>query len=69
LTTTSGLGYVPTGLAADRSGNYVLAIANGGGPDMTMYSYDSTTVGKLDVAASTSTGADPTNPTAIAATH
>jgi 6-phosphogluconolactonase len=69
LYTTSGLGYVPTGLTTDRSGNYLLAIANGGGPDMTMYGYDSSTVGKLDEAASTSTGADPTNPTAIAATH
>jgi 6-phosphogluconolactonase len=69
LYTTSGLGYVPTGLAVDRSGDYLLAIANGGGPDMTMYSYDSATAGKLDEAASTSTGADPTNPTAIATTH
>jgi 6-phosphogluconolactonase (cycloisomerase 2 family) len=69
LYTTSGLGYVPTGLAVDRSGDYLLAIANGGGPDMTMYSYDSATAGKLDEAASTSTGADPTSPTSIAATH
>jgi 6-phosphogluconolactonase (cycloisomerase 2 family) len=69
LYTTSGLGYVPTGLAVDRSGDYLLAIANGGGPDLTMYSYDATTVGKLDVAASTATGSDPTAAVAIAATH
>jgi 6-phosphogluconolactonase len=69
LYTTSGLAYAPTGLAVDRSGDYLLAIANGGGPDMTMYSYDSTTTGKLDEAASNPTGTDPTNPVAIATTH
>jgi 6-phosphogluconolactonase (cycloisomerase 2 family) len=61
--------YAPTGLAVDHSGDFLLAIANSGGPDLTMYSYDATTTGKLDEAASTSTGSDPTNPVAIAATH
>jgi 6-phosphogluconolactonase len=62
-------GYAPTGLAVDRSGDYLLAISNSGGPDLTMYSYDASTAGKLDEAASTATGSDPTGAVAIAATH
>lgn len=54
------------GLAADRSGDYLLAIANTGNPNLTMFSYDATTTGQLDEAASTATG---TNPVAIAVTH
>ena len=45
------------------------AIANGGSPDLTMYSFDSTTSGKLDTAAAATTGTDPTGAIAIAATH
>jgi 6-phosphogluconolactonase (cycloisomerase 2 family) len=62
-------GYAPTGLAVDRSGDYLLAISNTGNPDLTIYSYDATTAGKLDEAASTATGSDPTGAFAIAATH
>jgi 6-phosphogluconolactonase (cycloisomerase 2 family) len=53
----------------DNSGDYLLAAANGGSSDLTMYSYDSTTTGKLDLSAATATGTDPTGPVAIAATH
>ncbi len=58
-----------TALAVDNSGDYLLAASNGGSPDLTMYSFDTTTVGKLDFATSIATGTDPTNPVAIAATH
>jgi DNA-binding beta-propeller fold protein YncE len=57
------------GLAVDNSGKYLLAIAGGGSPDLAMYSYDSTTSGKLDLAAVLPTGSDPTGPVAIAVTH
>jgi len=58
-----------TALAADKSGSYLLAASAGGSPDLTMYSFDSGTAGKLDFATSISTGTDPTGPVAIAATH
>jgi 6-phosphogluconolactonase (cycloisomerase 2 family) len=70
LTTLSGSPYpsgtAVTALAVDNSKNYLLAAANGGSSDLTMYSYDSTTTGKLDLSAATATG---TGPVAIAATH
>ena len=66
-----GFGYAPTGLSVDRSGDYLFAVTSGGSPDMTMYSYDSTTLGKLDEAASTATGngTEPAGVVAVAATH
>ena len=56
-------------LAIDNSGNYLLAAAQGGAPDLTLYSFDATTSGKLNLGASTATGADPTQAVAVAATH
>ena len=58
-----------TALALDNSGNYLSAAAQGGSPDLTLYSFDATTAGKLDLAASTATGVDPAQAIAIAATH
>jgi 6-phosphogluconolactonase len=57
-----------TSLARDKSGSYVLAAASGGSPDLTMYSFDTTTLGKLDSVATTSTGTDPTGAVAVVAT-
>lgn len=62
-------GSAVAGLVADRSGSYLLAIANGGTPDLALYSFDTTTTGKLDLAANIATGVDPTGPDALAATH
>jgi 6-phosphogluconolactonase len=58
-------------LAIDNSGNYLFSISSSitGGYDISMYSYDSTTVGKLDVVTSMTTGIDPAGAVAIAATH
>lgn len=56
-------------LAVDKSGKYLAAAAAGGSPDLTLYSFDSTTAGKLDFATSSTTGTDPTGAVAIAATH
>ncbi|WP_188554021.1 lactonase family protein [Edaphobacter dinghuensis] len=64
---TSGL--LVTSLGTDSSGDYLLAAANGGSPDLSMYSYDTTTPGKLDLATSTATGTDPTGAIAVALTH
>jgi 6-phosphogluconolactonase (cycloisomerase 2 family) len=59
----------PTALVIDKTGKYLLAISNAGKPDLTLYSFDSTTTGKLNLVTSSSTGTDPTGPIAIAATH
>jgi 6-phosphogluconolactonase len=59
----------PRAIAIDNSGNYLLSISNTGSPDLAMFSYDSTSTGKLDLATSIATGADPTGPVAFATTH
>ncbi len=58
-----------TAIGVDSSGKYLLAAANGGSPDLTMYSFDTTTPGKLVSATSIATDTDPANPVAIALTH
>lgn len=73
LTTLSGSPYSngsePSSLVADKSGSYLLSGSHGGSPDLTIYSFDSTVTGKLDNAASTATGSDPTGVIGIAVTH
>jgi 6-phosphogluconolactonase len=56
---TSGTGV--SALGRDNSGKYVLATAVGGSPDVQMYSFDSTTPGKLDTSGTALTG-DPYEP-------
>ena len=58
-----------TSLARDNSKTYILAAAFNGGPDLTMYSFDATTPGKLDSAATAATGVDPTGATLVVTTH
>ncbi|WP_348268361.1 beta-propeller fold lactonase family protein [Edaphobacter paludis] len=62
-------GKLVTSLGMDSTGNYLLAAAFGGGPDLSMYSFDTTTPGKLILATSTTTGTDPTGAIAVALTH
>jgi 6-phosphogluconolactonase len=62
-------GALVTSLGIDTSGKYLLAAAFGGGPDLSMYSFDTATPGKLVLATSTATGTDPTGAVAIALTH
>ena len=62
-------GSLVTSLATDNSGSYLLAVANGGSPDLTMYSFDSSTAGKLDTETSVTTGTDPTGAILVVATH
>jgi 6-phosphogluconolactonase len=56
-------------LAVDNSGDYLLSASNSGSPDLAMFSYDSTSTGKLDLATSVAAGSDPAGAVAIAATH
>jgi 6-phosphogluconolactonase (cycloisomerase 2 family) len=63
----SGAGVQALGL--DATGKFLLAIAVGGGPDLTMYSFDVPVPGKLDPATSVATGVDPAGAVALALTH
>jgi 6-phosphogluconolactonase len=56
-------------LGIDSTGLYLLAAAVGGSPDLTMYSFDATTPGKLDPAASAATDTDPAGAIAVALSH
>jgi len=56
-------------LGIDRTGKYMLAASVGGLPDLTMYSFDITTPGKLDPATSIATDTDPAGAIAVALTH
>ena len=73
LTPLSGSPYTSgslvTSIGIDSTGTYLLAAANGGSPDLSMYSFDATTPGKLVLATSVATGTDPTGAVAIALTH
>jgi 6-phosphogluconolactonase (cycloisomerase 2 family) len=66
---SSHLGTSPRAMAVDNSGDYLLSANYGGGPDLTMYSFDQGTAGALDYSTTATTGTDPTGPVAIAATH
>jgi 6-phosphogluconolactonase len=59
----------PSALAIDNSGNYLLSLSSNGAPGLSMYSYDATTPGNLDLVTSTSTGIDTAGAIAIATTH
>ncbi|MEO6909729.1 MAG: beta-propeller fold lactonase family protein [Edaphobacter sp.] len=61
-------GVLVTSLGVDSSGKYLLAAA-GGNPDLSMYSFDTVTPGKLIPATSTATGTAPTGAIAVVLTH
>jgi 6-phosphogluconolactonase len=67
-------GQLPTALVNDNSKKYVAVInsganGSGGNNDLQIFKFDATTDGKLDPVATATTGTDPTNPGAIAASH
>ena len=67
-------GQLPIAMVNDNSKQYVAVInlgSNGsnGNSDMQLFKFDATTAGKLDPIATATTGTDPTNPRAIAASH
>ena len=73
LTPLSGSPYaagtLATALARDNSGKYLIAASFGGSSDLTMYSFDTSTGGKLDKVATAASGTDPAGTIALAATH
>jgi hypothetical protein len=60
-------GTSPAGLAEDSTGSVVLLVNSGGTPDLDVYSFDTTTAGKLDSELTAATGTDPVGALAIAA--
>jgi 6-phosphogluconolactonase len=67
-------GQLPIAFANDNSKKYLAVInsganGSGGNSDVQLFKFDATTDGKLDPVATATTGTDPTNPQAIAATH
>jgi len=58
-------------LALDKTGDYLLGAAGGGSPDLTVYSFDSSSAGKLDTSNtySTGNGTEPADAIALAMTH
>jgi 6-phosphogluconolactonase len=73
LTPLSGSPYLSgstvQSIGVDATNKYLLAAAVGGGPDLTMYSFDATVPGKLDSATSVASGVDPAGAVALALTH
>jgi 6-phosphogluconolactonase (cycloisomerase 2 family) len=64
---TVSAGIQPYDLAEDSSGNFVLAVSEGGNPDLEAYIFDATTAGQLDSVITSVTGSDPTQAVAVAA--
>jgi 6-phosphogluconolactonase len=62
-------GTVPIAMVNDNSKQFVAVINNGGSSDMQLFKFDATTDGKLDPVSTATTGTDPTQPAAIAASH
>lgn len=69
LGSTFTVGTNPVALAEDDQGAFVLAVDFGGSPDLKGYTFDTTNAGYLDAVISSSTGTDPVEASAIAATH
>jgi len=67
LAATASAGVSPTGIAEDSTGSVVLLVNSGGTPDLDVYTFDTTTAGKLDYALSFATGTDPVGALGIAA--
>ena len=64
---TVSAGPQTSGLAVDSTGAYLLAVNYGGNPDLSTFTFDSTTAGQLDAGPTSTTGTDPTGALAIVA--
>lgn len=62
-------GTLPELMVEDKTDAYIAVICAGGGPDLQIFKFDATTAGALDSVTSAKTGTDPTEATALAATH
>lgn len=64
---TIAAGASTVGLAEDSTSTYVLAVNSGGNPDLSTYTFDATTAGKLVASVTAKTGSDPVTATAVVA--
>jgi hypothetical protein len=64
---TIAAGVSTAGLAEDSTGTYLLAVNASGTPDLSAFTFDTKTAGKLVAYATASTGSDPVQPVAITA--
>jgi 6-phosphogluconolactonase (cycloisomerase 2 family) len=58
-------GTTPNAMSLDSTGQYLFVVNSGGSPDLQVFSFDSTTAGKLDSVTSVATGTDPTGAVAL----
>jgi DNA-binding beta-propeller fold protein YncE len=60
----------PFAMVEDSTKTYVLTLGSGNNPDLWVYTFDTASVGTLDVASTLSTGTtDPSGAVALAITH
>ena len=69
LSTTFNAGTNPEAKVQDNSGSYLLAVNYGGNPDLSGYTFSTTSAGALVSSLSSATGSDPVLASAIAAAH
>ena len=67
LVNTIAAGDATIGLAEDSTSTFLLALNSGGNPDLSTYTFDTRTAGKLDASITAATGTDPVQAVAIAA--
>jgi 6-phosphogluconolactonase len=58
-------GSAPNAMSLDPTGKYLFVVNSEGSPDMQVFSFDATTLGKLDLVTSVATGTDPTGAVAL----
>jgi 6-phosphogluconolactonase len=58
-------GSTPNAMSLDSTGKYLFVVNSGGSPDLQVFSFDSTTAGKLNTVTSVTTGTDPTGAVAL----
>jgi 6-phosphogluconolactonase len=64
---TVSAGSLTSSLAEDSTGAYILAVNFSGSPDLSTFTFDSTTAGQLDAGPTAATGTDPTGAGVIVA--
>ncbi|MGB7354336.1 MAG: beta-propeller fold lactonase family protein [Acidobacteriaceae bacterium] len=62
-------GTLPELMVEDKTDTYIAVICAGGNPDLQIFSFTGTTAGALTSVTTTKTGTDPTQASALAATH
>jgi hypothetical protein len=64
---TISAGLTTTAMDEENTGTYLLAVNSGGTPDLNVFTFDTTTAGKLVSYTTASTGSDPVQPVAVVA--